>query len=103
MGGAYCPLHARGSTTTGRGYGWQHQQRRAALLPFAIGQRCALCHQPMLATQQLDLDHPLPLRVYAGSLSDRIVHGRCNRGHTSGRKVSVPGSYSPKSRSKGNR
>lgn len=34
----------------------------------------------MLVTQQLDLDHSLPLRVNAASLGDRIVHARCNPG-----------------------
>jgi hypothetical protein len=66
-------------TTTQRGYGWQHQQRRKALLATAIGTRCALCGDVMLAHQALDLDHSVRLVDDATAIGDRIVHASCNR------------------------
>lgn len=73
-----CPAcnRARG-TTTQRGYGTAHQQQRARLLRTAIGTRCPICTQPMLAGQPLDLDHSTNDKALLG---DRIVHAGCNRG-----------------------
>jgi len=68
-------------TTTQRGYGWQHQQRRAALLPLAIGTRCALCGKVMLAHEALDLHHPTRLVDDPASIGTQIVHAKCNRAH----------------------
>lgn len=67
-------------TTTERGYGWQHQKRRAALLPLAVGKRCMLCGKVMLAHQALDLHHPVPLVDDPPSTGTVIVHAKCNRG-----------------------
>jgi 5-methylcytosine-specific restriction endonuclease McrA len=67
-------------TTSQRGYGTSHQQRRRILLPRAIGTLCSLCDQPMLVTQPLDLDHTNPLIHNPRSIGDRIVHAHCNRG-----------------------
>jgi hypothetical protein len=69
----------RSASTTQRGYGWQHQQRRAALLPHAVGTRCSLCGQMMLARQALDLHHPIRLVDDPTSVGTQIVHARCNR------------------------
>ena len=77
--GARCRSHGRGTTTTERGYGVEHQKRRALLLPAAIGTACPLCFEAMLADQALDLDHSVALVDDASSLGDRIVHARCNR------------------------
>jgi hypothetical protein len=40
-----------------RGYGYQYQKIRKALLPQAYGKPCVRCGQPMLKGQQLHLDH----------------------------------------------
>jgi hypothetical protein len=50
-------------------YDWQHQKRRARMLPQAYGQRCIYCGLVMLAWMKLDLDHT----------TGRITHARCNR------------------------
>lgn len=59
-------------------YGWEHQKRRAALLPDAYGEICALCGLPMLKGQELELDHSVPVLEDPDSKGDRIVHARCN-------------------------
>lgn len=62
-------------TTAQRGYGGQHQKLRTALLPFAYGQPCGRCGQPMLPGQKLELDHDDHDRtLYRG-----MAHARCNR------------------------
>ena len=66
-------------TTTERGYGWRHQQRRAALLPLALGMPCPLCGKTMLSGQALDLHHPVRLVDDATSIGTQIVHAKCNR------------------------
>jgi hypothetical protein len=66
-------------TTTQRGYGWQHQQRRAALLPVALGTPCPICGRVMLAGQALDLHHPIRLVDDPTSIATQIVHAKCNR------------------------
>jgi hypothetical protein len=40
-----------------RGYGYQYQKLRKALLPSAYGTPCARCGQLMLPGQKLHLDH----------------------------------------------
>jgi hypothetical protein len=40
-----------------RGYGYQYQKLRKALLPKAYGTPCVRCGQPMLEGQKLHLDH----------------------------------------------
>lgn len=40
-----------------RGYGYQYQKLRKALLPAAYGTPCVRCGQPMLPGQKLHLDH----------------------------------------------
>jgi hypothetical protein len=66
-------------TTTQRGYGWQHQQRRAAVLPLAVGTPCPLCGEVMLAHQALDLHHAVRLVDDPTSIGTQIVHATCNR------------------------
>jgi hypothetical protein len=71
-------------TTTQRGYGWTHQQRRDALIPYAIGTRCPLCNTTMTLTDKLALDHSTPLIYNPTSVGDRIVHAHCNEGRGRG-------------------
>lgn len=78
--GSRCDLYGgdrRRMTTTQRGYGHRHQQRRAQLLPLAYGKPCAICGQRMTGDQKLDLDHTIS--VMHGGQGDRIVHAKCNR------------------------
>jgi uncharacterized iron-regulated membrane protein len=84
--GAYCALHARGPSTTQRGYGRAHQQRRKALLAAAYGRACPLCGETMLVGQALDLHHSTPIALerrmgHRSSSGDQIVHASCNRSH----------------------
>lgn len=72
--------------STARGYGYEHQQRRAVMLPYAYGRPCPLCGQTMHPTQDLDLDHSEPLSTNPNSKGDRIVHASCNRSRGSGRR-----------------
>jgi 5-methylcytosine-specific restriction endonuclease McrA len=65
-------------TTTERGYGYAHKQRRAALLPLAYGTPCPICQRIMQKGDALDLDHSVPL-AEGGRRGDRIVCARCNR------------------------
>jgi hypothetical protein len=55
-------------------YQGAHQAIRRAVLPYAYGQLCHLCGQPMLPGQPLDLDHRPDGRGYRG-----MTHSRCNR------------------------
>jgi hypothetical protein len=75
---------ARRGTTAARGYGREHDARRAALLPLAIGKLCPLCGKLMRPDQPLDLDHSVPLAVDKDSKGDRIVHATCNRARRGG-------------------
>ena len=75
----------RRRTTTERGLGREHQQRRAALLPGALGTRCpgvgkwaGRCGVLMVDPRRMDLDHTVP-RALGGTVGDRIVCSRCNR------------------------
>lgn len=54
---------------SGPSYGSDHQARRAALLPAAIGQPCPICAQTMTRHDKLDLDHD----------TNAITHASCNR------------------------
>jgi hypothetical protein len=86
-----CALHGgerRSLSTNARGYDAQHKRTRAALLPGAYGTPCPLCHQPMLPTQQLDLDHTIS--AVFGGVGDRIVHARCNRARGRGQGMAPP-------------
>lgn len=69
-------------TTTQRGLGSDHQRRRAALLPAAIGTRCPIagprCDGIMTNPKRMDLDHSTP-RVLGGQHGDRITCSPCNR------------------------
>jgi hypothetical protein len=65
-------------TTTQRGLGYQHQQRRKHLLPHAYGTPCPMCGDIMEHGDLLDLDHTIP-RALGGTVGDRIVHRTCNR------------------------
>jgi 5-methylcytosine-specific restriction endonuclease McrA len=64
--------------STQRGLGTDHQRRRKALLPAAIGKRCPFCGLPMLIGQKLELDHSIP-RALGGRHGDRMAHAVCNR------------------------
>jgi hypothetical protein len=55
-------------------YRGPHRAIRRAVLPYAYGQLCHLCGQPMLPGQALDLDHRPDGRGYRG-----MSHSRCNR------------------------
>lgn len=74
----YCPTHTaehqRRANTTQRGYGWQHQQHRAAAIAnLQPGQPCARCHQPLLPGQPLADDHNNDRTGYLG-----LSHAHCN-------------------------
>lgn len=60
--------------TTQRGYGYQHQQIREAVLDEAYGKPCHLCGQIMRPDQALHLDHDIDRRGYRG-----MTHADCNR------------------------
>lgn len=64
---------ARGSSTQ-RGYGYQHQLLRRALLPYAYGRPCPRCGDIMQPGQRLDLDHNDDRTGYRG-----MAHASCNR------------------------
>jgi hypothetical protein len=61
-------------STSGRGYGYQHQRLREALLPTAYGTPCPRCGETMLPGQPLDLDHDDDRTGYRG-----MAHASCNR------------------------
>lgn len=61
-------------STTDRGYGYEHQRIRKALLAEAFGQPCHHCGHPMLPGQALDLDHTGDRTGYRG-----FAHASCNR------------------------
>jgi hypothetical protein len=62
------------ASTTERGYGYDHQKLRAALLPYAYGKPCHHCGELMLTGQDLDLDHTDDRTAYRG-----MAHATCNR------------------------
>ncbi|GAB3429872.1 hypothetical protein [Actinophytocola sediminis] len=65
----------RRGTTTERGYGAEHQQLRAELLPWAYGRPCPRCGDLMHEGQELDLGHDDEDRAeYQG-----MEHATCNR------------------------
>ena len=59
--------------------GWEHQQRREALLPHAYNTPCPRCGEPMLKGQPLDLGHSVDLADDTQAVGDRIEHEHCNR------------------------
>lgn len=67
-------------STTARGYGYDHQKLRRALLPYAYGTPCPhygidpLCTGLMQPGQHLDLDHTDDRAGYRG-----MAHATCNR------------------------
>ena len=62
------------TSTQDRGYGREHQQLRARLLPLAYGTDCHLCGEVMLNGQDLHLDHTEDRLGYRG-----MAHAACNR------------------------
>ncbi|SEG44707.1 Recombination endonuclease VII [Thermomonospora echinospora] len=63
-------------STTARGYGYNHQQLRKALLAklkARPGQPCPHCGHPMHPDQALDLDHTDDRTAYRG-----LAHRSCN-------------------------
>lgn len=68
---------ARG-TAAQRGYGTEHQRRRARLVARAIGTDCPRCGKPMNRDQALELDHTTPLAVDRRSVGDAVTHASCN-------------------------
>jgi len=74
---------------TDKGMGWQHQQRRAALLrKLRDGDPCVLCGQPMWKAdaRNLDADHSTP-RSLGGTTADRLTHASCNRSRGNGTRT----------------
>lgn len=59
--------------------GWEHQQRREALLPSAYNTPCPRCGKPMLKGEELDLGHSTDLADDPTAVGDRIEHASCNR------------------------
>jgi hypothetical protein len=57
-----------------RGYGYQYQKLRKALLPSAYGTPCVRCGQPMLPGQKLHLDHD----DYDRTKLRGFAHAACN-------------------------
>lgn len=77
------------ATTTQRGLGWTHRQRRAQLVPRAIGRPCPgtsdgrrspRCVGIMTDPRLMDLDHTTP-RALGGHIGDRVCCRYCNRWH----------------------
>lgn len=69
-------------TTTQRGYGWEHQQARAAALRELEREGvapCPFCSQPMAPGMPLDYDHYPPLVYGPGPRVRRLSHRSCNR------------------------
>lgn len=73
-------------TTTQRGYGHTHQQRRAILLPAALGTYCPgpsygprspRCTGRMIDRKRMHLDHTVA-RALGGKHGDRIICAPCN-------------------------
>lgn len=62
------------ASTTARGYGYDHQKLRVALLPYAYGKPCPKCGLTMKRGEPLDLGHTDDRRGYTG-----IEHADCNR------------------------
>lgn len=77
------------------GLGWNHEQRRRALLPYAYGRTCpfhglvAMCPGVMRRGEDLDLDHSLP-RSLGGTHGDRMAHAACNRSWGNGTRGDRP-------------
>lgn len=69
---------ARRGNTTERGYGSEHQARRARLLPTALGTACPICLNVMVQGQALNLHHSTPL-AHGGRHGDQIVHAACDQ------------------------
>lgn len=72
-------------TSTERGFGYEHKQERARLLPLAYGTICPFhgtdpkCTGVMLEGQSLDLDHEIPRALGGINGPRRISHASCNR------------------------
>lgn len=82
-------------------YGWEHQQRAAALKRKAVGTICPLCGELMLGSQwragALHLDHTNPADKAAGLPGDRVTHAFCNQSRGNGTrnpsgKIEIPSS-----------
>lgn len=69
---------AERGTRQERGYDTEHDRTRKRLLPKAWGTDCPLCGDVMVASDDLSLDHTIPLAVDSASKGDRIVHTECN-------------------------
>lgn len=59
-------------------YGWEHQQTRERLLPFAYNTPCPRCGELMLRGQELELGHSVDHADDPNAKGDRIEHARCN-------------------------
>lgn len=66
----------KSGSTDARGYGWAHQQARAAWRPVVDdgGVGCARCGRPIAPGSPWDLGHTADRRAYTGP-----EHMRCNR------------------------
>ncbi|GAA2022437.1 hypothetical protein GCM10009756_10090 [Pseudokineococcus marinus] len=75
------------TSSTARGLGYRHQQRRAYLLRVTPdGTPCWWCGRPMYPQTQpgtLDADHGRA-RAHGGHQADRLLHSPCNRSRGDG-------------------
>ncbi|MGW6699628.1 hypothetical protein [Nocardia sp. NPDC055049] len=70
----------RKRTTTQKGLGWAHQQRRKALLDvLRDGETCWWCGEPMYRVQALAADHSKARAHHDHTEADRLLHDVCNK------------------------
>lgn len=69
------------ASTTERGYGYEHQRMRRALLPSMPGSACTRCGKTLREGDKVDLDHLDDRSGYKG-----FAHSACNRS-AGGRKA----------------
>lgn len=65
-------------STTERGLGYAHQQRRKRLSP-PQGDPCPFCRTPLWPGQRLDADHAVPRTLGGKDSPLRWAHASCNR------------------------
>jgi hypothetical protein len=70
--------------TVQRGYGAEHKRRVAAERPLQVGKPCVRCGWPMLAGQDIQLDHADDRKSYLG-----WSHRACNVGASNQRRAAI--------------